>query len=394
MPDRVFDRAPLRVYWELTRACDLACRHCRAEAERRRRPDELSTQECLGVLASLAAAGPPMPHVILTGGDPLKRPDLLRLVRGGTVLGLGIAVAPSATTRLDEATVASLKQAGVEAMSLSIDGATAGPHDGMRQVPGCFDQTLAVARLIVDADIPLQINTLVTADTRPELPAIGDLVARIGASRWSLFFLISVGRGRTLRQISAAEAEETLGWIADNARRWPFVTTTTEAPHYRRILIQRMRAAGRTGAEISASPVARGFGIRDGNGVMFIAANGDITPSGFLPLVAGNVRTTDPLTIYREHPLFRALRDASSFGGRCGICTYRFVCGGSRARAWAHAADALAEDPLCAWDPARDDARMSLEGRADRAPPTSAIPLRPTTTPSASSRIPPSPHRR
>jgi radical SAM protein len=354
MPTRVFDRAPLRVYWELTRACDLACRQCRAEADRQRRPDELTTEECLRVLASLATAGPPTAHVILTGGDPLKRPDLLDLVEGGTALGLGVAVAPSATPLLDATTVAALKRAGVEAMSLSIDGATAAPHDGMRQVPGCFDRTLTVARLIVDAAIPLQINTLVTADTRSDLPAIADLVARIGASRWSLFFLISVGRGRTLRQLRAEEAEETLGWIAGSARRWPFVTTTTEAPHYRRILIQRMRAAGRTGAEIQATPVARGFGIRDGNGVMFVAANGDVTPSGFLPLVTGNVRNTDLLTLYREHPTFRALRDASSFGGRCGICSYRFVCGGSRARAFAHGGDALAEDPLCAWDPVRD----------------------------------------
>jgi AdoMet-dependent heme synthase len=348
----LFDRAPARVYWELTRACDLACRHCRAEAMRERGQDELTTEECERVMSSLAAAGSPQPHVVLTGGDPLKRPDLLHLVRYGIERGLGISLAPAATPALTRQVVHDLKDAGLSAMSLSLDGPSAAQHDSLRGILGCFGWTLAAAARIVGAGIPLQVNTLVSADTQPHLDSIGDLVARIGASRWSLFFLIHVGRAKTLKQLTPQECEWTLARLAACAPRWPFTLTTTEAPHFRRIVIQRMRAAGQSAAEIHASPAARGFGIRDGNGIMFIAANGDVTPSGFLPLVVGNVRNSNPVTLYRDAELFRGLRDTDQFSGRCGACMFRGVCGGSRARAFAATGDARGEDPLCVWEPA------------------------------------------
>jgi radical SAM protein len=352
----VFAEAPARVYWELTRACDLACRHCRAEAMPDRAPDELDTAECERVLDSLATADPP-PHVIFTGGDPLKRPDLVRLVRAARRRGLDVSVAPSATGRLTRDAVHELRGAGVSAMSLSLDGPDGARHDKLRGVLGCFGWTLAAAARIRGAEIPLQINTLVCTETQPHLEAIGNLVAKIGAQRWSLFFLIEVGRGRGLGQLSPRECELTLDWVARTAPRWRFVTTTTEAPHYRRVAIQRMRAAGRSPAEIHAA-LARGFGIRDGNGILFIAANGDVTPSGFLPVVAGNVRRADVLRLYREAPLFRALRAPRRFGAPCGPCTFATVCGGSRARAWAATGDPLASDPLCAWrEPSPDEDR-------------------------------------
>jgi len=247
--------------------------------------------------------------------------------------------------------VADLKTAGVGAMSLSLDGSSAARHDAVRGVLGCFGWTVAAAQRIVNAGIPLQINTLVSAETEPDLDDIAKLVTRLGASRWSLFFLVSVGRGRALRPLSARECETTLRWLAAGTEGWPFIVTTTEAPHYRRVVIERLRAAGRTAREIHESPVARSFGIRDGNGIMFIAANGDVTPSGFLPLVAGNVRRKDALTIYREAEVFRALRDANGLHGRCGMCAFRTICGGSRARAYAATGDVLGEDPLCAWEP-------------------------------------------
>lgn len=351
MPTLVYDRAPVRVYWELTRACDLACRHCRAEAIRLRAPGELTTRECEGVLRELAAVGPPLPHVVLTGGDPLQRPDLVELVGYGSALGLGMSVAPSATMALSRAAVDALKIAGVTAMSLSLDGSSAARHDGVRGVLGCFGWTLAAAQRIVGTGIPLQINTLVSAETEPDLEEIAKVVGHLGAARWSLFFLVSVGRGRALRSLSAREGEATLRWLAARAPDWPFTATTTEAPHYRRVVIERMRQAGGTARQIEQSPVARSFGIRDGNGIMFIAANGDVRPSGFLPLVAGNVRDTDPQAIYQEARLFRALRSPNALHGRCGACAYRTVCGGSRARAFAASGDVLGEDPLCAWEP-------------------------------------------
>ena len=346
----VFDQAPRRVYWEVTRACDLACRHCRAEAVARRAPDELSTRECERVMTELAAAVP-APHVVLTGGDPLKRPDLPRLVGYGTRLGLKISVAPSATARVTADLLRAWRAAGVEAMSLSLDGASAARHDAVRNVFGCFGWTLVAARRIVAAGIPLQVNTLVTADTTRDLEEIAGLVGRIGAARWSLFFLIPTGRGRALRPLDPVEAERTLRWVASRSGAWPFTVTTTEAPHYRRIVVEHLRAEGRTAAEIRATPIARSFGIRDGNGIMFIAANGDVTPSGFLPLVAGNVRRADPLDVYREARLFRLLRSPGALRGRCGVCPFRAACGGSRARAWAASGDVLGEDPLCAYRP-------------------------------------------
>ncbi len=344
----VFAQAPRRVYWELT----LACVHCRAEAMRARACDELDTDECRRVLDDLASMPGAPPHVIFTGGDPLKRPDLVELVQHAAHLGLPVAVAPSATPGLTVPVVRALKAAGVSAMSLSLDGPTPAKHDALRGVLGCFGWTLVAARRIVDAGIPLQINTLVTAETERNLEDTATVVARLGAARWSLFFLVAVGRARGLRPVSPDTCETTLRWLARHARDWPFVVSTTEAPHFRRIAIQAMHAAGQRREDIDADPAARGWGVRDGNGVLFIAANGDVTPSGFLPLAAGNVRRASPLTLYREAALFRSLREPDGFHGRCGVCEFRAVCGGSRARAWAATGDVLGEDPLCAWQPA------------------------------------------
>jgi radical SAM protein len=355
----------LRVYWELTRACDLACRQCRAEAQPARAPDELTTEECFTVLRDLSE-GTPRPHVIFTGGDPLKRPDLLDLVREAVRLQLGVSVAPSATMSVTRDAVRALTEAGVQAMSLSLDGSIAARHDAIRGVLGCFGWTLAAAQHITAAGIPLQVNTLVTRETVGDLDAIGDVVARMGAARWSLFFLIAVGRGRVLTPLTAAEAETTLGWVARQTGRWPFVLTTTEAPHYRRIVVQKAKAAGLDAEAIRAMPAARGFGVRDGNGIMFIAANGDVTPSGFLPLAVGNVRRSSPLELYRNDAVFRALRAPEAFHGRCGACVFHSLCGGSRARAWAATGDVLGEDPLCAWNPATGEIATTQRVEAAR----------------------------
>lgn len=346
-----FERAPARVYWELTRACDLACRHCRAEAMPVRAPDELTTEECERVLRELATAGPALPHVVFTGGDPLKRPDLVALVRYGVGLGLGVSVAASATPALSRNMVEALKGAGVSAMSLSLDGSSPARHDGIRGVLGCFGWTVVAAQRIVKAGIPLQINTLVCAETEPDLEDTAKLAARLGAARWSLFFLVPVGRGRALRPLSARECETTLRWVAGHSSAWPFTVTTTEAPQYRRVLIQARAAAGLSGAEGRGGATSRGFGIRDGSGIMFIAANGDVAPSGFLPIAVGNVRERASVDIYRHDAVFRSLRMPELFHGRCGVCGFRSLCGGSRARAYATTGDFMAEDPLCAYEP-------------------------------------------
>lgn len=344
----MFDDAPRRVYWEITRACDLACKHCRANAMACRDERELTTAEAFGVLDDLATFKTPAPHVILTGGDPLKRPDFFQILEHAVAVGLPCLVAPSATPLLTRDVIEELGSSHVEAMSLSLDGSNPGRHDGLRGVPGTFGRTMNAARAIIEAGIPLQINTLVTNETREDLPAIYELVKHIGADRWSMFFLITTGRGRTLGQIAPEESEALMHWTLDRAGESRTVVTTTEAPHYRRVALSRQKRgldhASKTGA-------ARGFGIRDGNGVMFISHAGDVQPSGFLPLTAGDVRTSSPLRIYRESPLFQSLRRPDEFEGRCGRCEFRHVCGGSRARAYGATGSVLGEDPLCPYEP-------------------------------------------
>jgi radical SAM protein len=357
-----FDQAPLRVYWELTRACDLACRHCRAEAIPRQDPRELSTAEGRRLLEGLAAFGRPAPHVVLTGGDPLKRPDFWTLLEHGAALGLGLSVAPSATRALSREAMRRFKGAGVEAISLSLDGSDPARHDRFRGVPGCFGWTVEAGASAAAAGLPFQVNTLVTAETRDDLPAIAGTVARMGAARWSLFFLIQVGRGRALGQLAPDACEQLMGWLWERAQDAPFVLTTTEAPHYRRVALQRARAGRGAGAEAGQPAFRRGFGVRDGNGVMFVSHAGEVQPSGFLPLVAGNVRAEHPVALYRESPLFRRLREPERFGGRCGRCEFREICGGSRARAYAASGDPFGEDPLCPYQPARGRGR-GTEGR-------------------------------
>ncbi len=347
----VYERAPMLVYWELTRACDLACRHCRAEAVTQRDPDELTTAEGRALLQQVLEFGTPLPHMVFTGGDPLKRPDLFFLIEEAARLGVGVSLAPSGTTLLTREAIRRLRAAGIQSMSLSLDGSTAELHDAFRGVPGCFEMTMQAAGWAIAEGIPLQVNTLVTADTTADLPAIYGLLTAFAIERWSLFFLISVGRGTALRELDPASAERLMEWLYDLMQTAPFAIKTTEAPHFRRVALERMRAAGLDGPKIRRSSVGRGFGIRDGNGILFISRTGDVTPSGFLPLPAGNVRTSSLVNIYRASALFTSLRRASQFKDRCGRCEFNAMCGGSRARAFAHTGDVLASDPLCPYVP-------------------------------------------
>jgi len=344
-PRFVHADAPTRVYWEITRACSLACRHCRAEATPVAEPSELTHRAGLRLISQLAAADP-KPHLILTGGDPLERGDLFDLIAAARALGLHISVSPSATPRLTADVIVRLSEAGVDAISLSVDGSTEARHDDIRRIEGTFARTLVAAARAREVGLPFQVNTLVSAETLPDMPEIEKLVRRLGAARWSLFFLVTVGRGSVLEPIDAAAAERLLVWFAERGKVRPGpVFTTTEAPFYRRIV-----------GHVGGAPPGHGHaaGIRDGNGVMFIGHDGDVYPSGFLPVSAGNVGLENPLRIYRESPLFRGLRDVDSFHGRCGRCELRGACGGSRARAWAATGDVLGEDPLCVHVPMAD----------------------------------------
>ena len=346
-----YARAPMIIYWELTSACGLACSHCRATAMPDPGPGELSTAEAIGLLEEITRFGDPLPHVVMTGGDPLRRADLDVLVRAATERGIGVSLAPAVTPLLTRQRLAELADLGVSAISLSLDGSTAAAHDGLRGVPGTFDATMQALGWAAELDLPVQVNTLVTATTAADLPAVYDLLTGHRLLRWSLFFLISVGRGTTLTELSPGEAERLMGWLWQRTPEAPFQIKTTEAMMYRRVAARALARAGLTDAEIERHPISRGFGIRDGNGIVFVAHDGTVTPSGFLPLTVGNVRETGLVDLYRDSPVMRQLRDPDGFAGRCGRCEYRRWCGGSRARAYAWTGDPLESDPLCPYVP-------------------------------------------
>ncbi len=343
----VYARAPMIVYWELTNACGLACRHCRATAMPEPAAGELSTAEAVAVLDQIAGFGAPPPHVVMTGGDPLRRPDLRLLLREAQLRQIGVSVAPAVTRELTRRRLEQLHDDGVSAISLSLDGATAEAHDTLRGVPGTFDATLRAMDDAAQVGLPVQVNTLVTSSTGPDVPAIRDLLLERTLMRWSLFFLISVGRGAALSEMEPGDAERLMGWLWRASAEAPFQIATTEAMQYRRVVARSLMRSGLAWDEVEAHPAARGFGIRDGNGIVFLAHDGQVTPSGFLPLPIGDVRRSSLADLYRHHPTMVALRTPDGFAGRCGRCEFRSWCGGSRARAFAWTGNPLESDPLC-----------------------------------------------
>ncbi len=361
---------PFIVIWEVTRACQLVCTHCRADAIRSRNPFELSTEQGYKLLDDLASFGTPRPLVVLTGGDPFERPDLPELVAHGTGLGLSMALSPSVTPRLTREVLALLHEAGAKAVSLSLDGASAATHDAFRGVNGVFDDTMIAARMVRDVGYRLQINTTVTRDTVHELPGILKTVLELGTTLWSVFFLVPTGRGKLLNALTADEEEEVLHWLHDVSEL--VAIKTTEAPHYRRIALQRagvddldaafpvgpLRAALRAAAEgllTGDEPRRRKprppIDVNSGRGFAFVDHVGLVYPSGFLPVSVGSVHDKPFPEIYREAQLLQELRTPDLFGGRCGQCEFRTVCGGSRSHAYAVTGDPLAEDPSCGYQP-------------------------------------------
>jgi len=347
-----FEQAPFIVIWEVTRACALSCVHCRAEAIPHRNSHELTTDEGKQLIDRVSAFDRERkPLFVLTGGDPMRRRDVAELVAHGVRRGLSLAMTPSGTAAVTRARLEEVKDAGLARLALSLDGSSAEAHDAFRRVRGSYRFTRRIIDDARDLGLPLQINTTVSRETIGELREIANVVERAGAVLWALFFLIPVGRAQAEQGLSADEIETVLGWTADLQPRVSFGIKTTEAPQYQRVLAQRRLAAG--AAVVDGRGIGRaGRAVTDGNGFLFIDHLGAICPSGFLPLTAGNVRTDDLVGVYREHPLFRSLRDPDLLRGRCGVCEFRHACGGSRARAYAATGDPLASDPGCAYQPA------------------------------------------
>lgn len=360
--DYDFDDRPFLLFWEITRACALACSHCRATAQPKRHPLELDSAESMRLIRQLGGWKPPM--LILTGGDPLMRRDALDLVRAATAEGLHVGLSPSGTPRLLNTDFSELKAAGVQRMSLSLDGASRETHDAFRGVPGTFDRTIEAVRRAHDAGLSLQINTTLTRGNVGEYEAFKRLMFELKPAMWSVFLLVPTGRAG-LDDLPDAEAiERIFEDMAGLVGKAPFAVKTTEGHHFRRVVMQKLGGGASRPRPGMRSPL----GIRDGRGVMFISHTGEVSPSGFLPVVCGNVRQRHPAEIYRNHPYFVALRDHDSLEGKCGACEFRKVCGGSRSRAFGATGNAFAEDPACLYQPNRKSAPTPRSKRFATAP--------------------------
>jgi radical SAM protein len=346
-----FDEAPFLVIWELTQACDLACVHCRACAIADRNPFELSTEEGFRLLERVREFGDPL--MVFTGGDPLKRPDVFPLLEKSVDLGLRTTITPSATPLLTEAAIDGFQSCGVARMAVSLDGPDATSHDGFRRVEGSFARTAFALNYARQIGLPTQVNTTVTRHNVEKLIEIADIVRDCGARLWSVFFLVATGRASASQDLSAEEYEEVFRFLYDLSKHAPFDIKTTEAQHYRRYVAQQRKAERRTGNAPQAAPevIQRQAGINDGKGFVFVSHTGEIYPSGFLPLSAGDVRRDSLVAVYRNSPLFRTLRDAHNLRGKCRDCEFRNLCGGSRSRSFALAGDYRAEDPRCVYQP-------------------------------------------
>ena len=359
-----YDVAPHLVFWETTKACALACRHCRASAQHTALPGELSTAEGLALIDEIAGLPAPRPIMVFTGGDCFERPDLFALVEHTTGAGLRVGVSPSVTPRLTPAAMQRLYALGVRSVSISLDGAGPATHDGVRGIEGHFDKTVAALEMLVSMGFRLQVNTTVMRRNVTELADIAALLERLGVGIWEVFFLVGVGRGANVDEISPEMAEDVSHFLVDVANRGMTVRTV-EAPFFRRVHEQRLEAdvedpathfgLGELYRELSAELGPRRadrighsatLATGDGRGIIFVAHDGEVHASGFLPVSLGNVRDETLGSIYATHSLLTELR-AGHLGGACGVCDYSRLCGGSRARAFARSGDALGEDPAC-----------------------------------------------
>jgi radical SAM protein len=385
-----FNQRPFTVVWETTRACDLACVHCRAEANSRRSAGELTFEEAQALIQGIKTFGAPYPLFILTGGDPAKRSDIFDIIAYAHGEGLRVAMTPSATPLITRDAVRRFAAAGLVRLALSLDGKDPLTHDSFRGVAGSFNRTLQILDWCREFGLETQIHTTVTRHVLDELPAIAETIGERGIKLWALFLLIAVGRAarpevRRLN-LSARQLESLFHWLYDLEKSASFDVTPREGYHYRRVLLQRRAAeAGitvedllcdvekkhSTPADVRTSPKANRIlraplGVNDGKGIVFISHQGDVQPSGFLNLVGGNFRRESLASVYRNSPLFLRLRDSSLIEGKCGMCEFKNICGGSRSRAYAITGNPMHSDPFCAYQPAAW--RAAANGKAERKP--------------------------
>jgi radical SAM protein len=361
---RDFNKDPFIVIWELTRACQLKCLHCRADAQYLRDPRELSFEEGKNLIDQIYDMNNPM--LVFTGGDPLMREDVFDIAKYAVKKGVRVSMTPSATPNVTKEAMEKAKEVGLSRWAFSLDGPTAEIHDHFRGTAGSFDLTLERIKYLHELDIPVQINTVISRYNIGHLEEMAKVVEELQCVLWSVFFLVPTGRGQESDMISPVQHEQAFRWLYELSKKVPFDIKTTEAQHYRRVVIQqKMREAKEQTQEIDYlnALTAQGLtgsidglgrapkGVNDGNGFVFISHIGDVYPSGLLPVKAGNIREQSLAEIYRESPIFKSLRNPDLFKGKCGVCEFRHVCGGSRSRAYAMTGDYLESEPFCIYIP-------------------------------------------
>jgi radical SAM protein len=347
LPDPMYDRAPKIVIWEMTRACALACRHCRAEAQPRRDPLELTTAEAFALIDGVAEFEHPL--FILSGGDPMMRDDLYEIVEYGVARGLPVSISPSATGRLTDDAIRELAVSGVRRIALSLDAPSAAEHDAFRGVQGSYARTLRAMRVAREQGLSVQVNTTLSHLNVDRIEEFGHLLFGLDVAMWSVFFVLPIGRATTDLCLRADETEPAFARLAAVAQSVPFAVKTTEAPHYRRYLAQHPASARPHGKPAGGAAPPRFAGVGDGRGFVFVSRLGDVYPSGFLPLRIGNVRERSLSELYRDDPVMQRLRRPETFAGKCGRCDFQSICGGSRARAYLTSGDPFASDPSCTY---------------------------------------------
>lgn len=350
-----FDLAPFTIAWEVTRACAYACVHCRADAQHHRDPRELSTDEAKALIERLAAFGN-NPILIFTGGDPMMRPDLFELIAYAAARGLRCSLTPTATALPTKERLEKARDAGIKRVALSLDAPRPEIHDEFRKVKGSWQRTMETLHRAHDVGLSVQVNTTVAKHNVDILHEMVPFIQEVGAVQWSVFFLVPTGRAMREQMISAEQHEQVFNWLYDLSQTAPFDIKATAAPMYRRVAIERKRAELGNSAPVTFQSAGFQYadglnrptkGVNDGNGFLFISHIGEIQPSGFLPVTAGNVRTDDVVDVYRNSQIFRDLRNPAKLKGVCGTCKYNDVCGGQRGRAYGMTGDYLESDPAC-----------------------------------------------
>lgn len=348
----IYKEYPLLIYWELTRACDLVCKHCRANSIKELEKDELPTNKIFEIINDIKENFSPQTVIVFTGGDPFKRNDLWDIIEYTHNKGVKFALAPSATPLFTYKHIEKLKQFKVESISLSLDSYDPKIHDEIRGKEKTFNLTIELAKAIKTYNINLQINTLIFKQTINDLEKMYEfLESEIKPHRWSLFLLVKTGRGENLQEPSKEEVEIFNNKLYKIHKNSSFAIKTTELHHYRRTFIKRMLNEGKTWEDIKKTTIFKGSGIRDGNGIIFISSKGLVFPSGFLPIIIGNLKKTKLSEIYKKSEILEKLRDPDNYIGKCGYCEFRYICGGSRARAFASYKNYLASEPLCNYIP-------------------------------------------